>query len=127
MIFRLPALRAPQKTPHKPRSCYCPPPIPPSIHQLGPFPRSLIAWLRIGESHAGRDNPLTRHPVVAIITVLIIARRPNVPVARTGGLIEDGDGRWRDVHRKLNSSEGVRSEEGGQHQNQKHCEFVFHI
>jgi hypothetical protein len=42
-------------------------------------------------------------------------------------LIEDGDGRWRDVHRKLNSGEGVRSEEGGQHQNQKHCEFVFHL
>src|ERR1019366_7809850 len=79
------------------------------------------------ESDAGRHNPLTRHPVVAIITVLIVARRPNVPVARTGGLIEDGDGRWRDLHRKLNSSEGVRSGEGGQHQNQKHCELVFHI
>ena len=79
------------------------------------------------ESHAGREHPGTGYPVVAIITVLIVARRPNVPVARTGGLIEDGDGRWRDVYRKLNSSEGMRFEEGCQHQNQKHCGFVFHI
>jgi hypothetical protein len=48
MIFHLPALRAPQKTPRKPQPRYFPPPISPSIHQLRPFPRSLIAWLRIG-------------------------------------------------------------------------------
>src|SRR5208283_2140221 len=44
------------------------------------------------ESRTGRQHPLARHPVVTIITILIIAGCPNVAVARTGRLIEDDDG-----------------------------------
>jgi hypothetical protein len=42
-------------------------------------------------------------------------------------LIEDRDSRRCDVHRNQNSGEGMRSEESGQHQNQRHCELVFHL
>jgi hypothetical protein len=49
MIFHLLALHAPQKTPRKAQPRYSPPPTSPTIHQLDPFPRSRIAWLKIGD------------------------------------------------------------------------------
>src|ERR1019366_7137733 len=59
MIFHLPALRTPQKTPAS---------LSPAISRLqsrhpsislGPFPRSLIAWLRIGEGQGIAIDDLT--------------------------------------------------------------------
>src|SRR5271166_6293061 len=43
------------------------------------------------KSCAGRKNPVSGNPVVAIVAVLIVARRPDVAVARTGWLVENGN------------------------------------
>ena len=58
---------------------------------------------------------MTRNPVIAVIPVLIVARRPDVTVSRTRRLIEDSN-RWRgDVSEKYNSSGGHGPEERSQH------------
>src|SRR6202034_320796 len=72
-------------------------------------------------SHAGGNNPGARHPIVAIVAVLIIAGCPNIPVTGAGRLVEDRNGRRRDVYRKLDSGEGLQAEENGQ-QDQIDCE-----
>src|SRR5271157_2964433 len=93
------------------------------VPELAAFPTSA--------SEAGAEVAVTvidaaveahLRPPIALVPVVPAAGE--APIAGSGRLVVDCNGRWRNVDRKLDSGKCERTHEGRYRQNQGNCEFV---